>query len=143
MMASLIQGTKCKKNYSKSNMRVCFCVLSHLVYCSLVVMDITLKVNPSIYPIVLTIFLFESPVLMAISRVELILWMGWARLPSPPTPYKRLLCFKARPYCPVDLDICHKQEEVLKLEHRPPHADQPSICVSALQLSVQFLGLPR
>ena len=98
-------------------MRVClWSILSRL--CSLVVMDTTLKMNPSFYPIVLTIFLFESPVLKAKSLVDLILWMGWARLPSTPTPHKPplLLCFKARPDSPEDVS-CHKQEEILKLEH--------------------------
>ena len=89
-----------------------------LLCCSLVVMNTTLKVNPSIYQIVLTIFLFEFPVLSAKYLVYLILRMGWACLPSPCTPHKPLLCFKARPYSPGDSSTCHKEEEVLKLEHQ-------------------------
>ena len=91
------------------------------LYRLLMAMNTTLKVNPSIYPIVLIIFLFECPVLKAICLVDLILRMGGARLPSPSTLHKPLLGLKARPYCPgytqAGIPTCHKQEEVLKLEH--------------------------
>ena len=119
-------------------MRVClWSILSHLLYCSLVVMDTTLKVNPSMYPIVFTIFLFEFPVLRAKSPADLILWMGWARLPSPSTHHKPLLCFKARPYCPASIPSCHKQEEVLKLEHL-----QGRITTTKKTIKTTITGLP-
>ena len=119
-------------------MRVClWSILSHLLYCSLVVMDTTLKVNPSMYPIVFTIFLFESPVLKAKSLVDLVLRMGWARLPSPSTHHKPLLCFKARPDSPVATPTCHKQEEVLKLEHL-----QGRITTTKKTIKTTITGLP-
>ena len=67
------------------------------LYCSLIVMNTTLKVYPSTSLIVFSIFLWEFPVLIPKSRIELIFRMGWARLPSPPTLHKPFLCFKGRP----------------------------------------------
>ena len=87
-----------------------------LLWHSLVVMNTTLKVNPLKYPIAVTTFLLESPVLMAKFLVNLIARVGRARLPSLTAPQKGGLPLEARPDAPVDITNCHKQEEALKLE---------------------------
>ena len=79
-------------------------------------MNTTLKVNPLKYPIAVTTFLLESPVLTAEFLVNLITRVGRARLPSLTAPQKGGLPLKARPDAPVDIPDCHKQEEALELE---------------------------
>ena len=79
-------------------------------------MNTTLKVNPLKYPIAVTTFLLESPVLTAKFLVNLITRVGRARLPSLTAPQKGGLALKARPDAPVDIPDCHKQTEALVLK---------------------------